>query len=309
MLTSAEHGFDLLAAAASEKLRAIIKLPQAGKSKGRLKANPTAWGYLHEIVGRESTQAPPKRVDKESLFSNLSERPYLEFVHPSRLLGHLCLCPEQTRCYLLHQLPPSLKEAASHFTGLEPKELPSLSLTRNFIIQTFAKFYDALETSLAAFAPESPFESLLKLTEKDLRIRAQGMALYALESELKLIIDKHQRLQMKTALQSPLLLPAVPFIRFLREQHHDFSSPVPYRLPLELWSQKPEDFEPFLEKFGFACLGRLLFDQSDSFKQELALHLSANYEAMLTMKPVKNEEVNHHLLSSLQLTEQFITHP
>lgn len=279
-----------------------------GRSKLQTAGIPVSQFFLHQFVGREPTEAAKDSPihDLKQLTELFAKWPYFAYVHPSHILPHLHLCPEASLGYLIYSLPQPLQQAAAKHVGCSPVALPNSRVASLWIVRSWSAFFDALETTLQAFSTPSQTTALITMDELEIRRRCLGMALYALEPRLKHFIDRDLREAMKTSLRSLKELQAIDFIRFIRASCHELPTLLPYSFPMELWKKDSSSLQEICQRFGLACLGRLLSVESVSVKQELRLHVTAEFWSTI---PIINSHVKPEVITCLRqsfdLVEKF----
>jgi hypothetical protein len=265
-------------------------------------------GQLHRLAGRE-----PVEVDSSSVLSQLKDLgpklanyPFLSFVHASKLLPHLGLCPTDTAPYLLHWLPKNLRLKAQKHLGYSAVELPLHPIARSYIINSWGKFIEAVGTTPELFAPPAKMPVLLRLTQEQLQEHVYGMALYAFEPLLKGFIDRKSRESIKQSLAFIPGFSSVDFIRYIQKNRKDLRAQQPYSFPIQLWDGSPESFKDLCERFGLACLARLIQQESLDFIEEIKLHVSDAFWAKIPSVDVAvSSELLHHLKISFETYSQY----
>lgn len=261
-------------------------------------------GQLHRIAGREPVDIDNSSVlkDLNDLGSKLGRYPFLAYVHPSKLLPHLGLCPSDTASYLLSWLPATLRHEAQKQLGKTALEMPLHPFARSYIVNSWGKFIEAIGTAPALFAPSAQMPSLLSLTETKLQEHVYAMSLYAFEPLLKGFIDRQAREKIKHSLVSIPHFPTIDFIRYIQKSRKDLKAQLPYSFPIQLWDGSEVSFKELCEKFGFACLARLLHQENSDFLEEFKLHVS---DAFWEKIPKFEGEVTPELLSHLKASFDF----
>lgn len=265
-------------------------------------------GQLHKLTGREPVDDKAFTLKSlNQLSSQVGQYPFLKYVHPSKALPHLGLCPKDTVAYLLNWIPDPLCKELKRHAKEKPIELPSHTFVRSYIIGTWSKFIEAIGTCPKVFAPTGQIDALLCMNETQLTGHAYAMALFAFEPHLKKFIDRKTRENIKDSLSGITELSSFDFIRYIQKNRKDLRAQMPYSFPIQLWDGTKVSFKDLCEKFGFACLARLIAGESLDFQEELKLHVSDAFWAKI---PHTKEEIKpdlaSHLKASFELYENYL---
>jgi hypothetical protein len=266
-------------------------------------------GELHRLMNREPVDSEPRSTleNLEHLNLKLSSWPYLKYVHSSRILPNLSLCSVHTLPYLIDWLPSPLKEASVKYLSIAVKKLPQDPLAQRFIVSTWSSFLQSILSCPLAFKPRTNQEELLKLSQDDLAIRAQYMAIYAIEPYLKNFIEKEAREKLKKALNHLPYGHSIDFIRYIQQSRRQLDTQLPYSFPLNLWDGTAQSLGELVHKFSMACLARLISAEEIDFHNELSLHVSESFWQQLPkINTIQKPEVMSHLQGSFSLASSFL---
>lgn len=267
-------------------------------------------GQLHKLAGREPVVDAHEKFRLKSLNeigSLIGQYPFLEYLHTSKILPHIGLCPQDTLPYLLGWMPENLRQELERHSNIKARELPSHPIAKQYIFSSWAKFLDTIGTAPKIFAPTGSMEELLYLSENQLNQYIYAMALYAFEPLLKGFIDRSTREKVKLAINSIPSFSAIDFIRYIQKNRKDLRAQLPYSFPIQLWDGSAESFKNLCEKFGFACFARLIAGESDDFYEELKLHVSDSFWAKIPRLEIEAKpELVNHLKQSFEFSRQYM---